>query len=67
MGDGRTYNEVLALRAVNSQDAMTADWVRIPPEVLDVTAPLLPSGSDKRGVYQGDGDNTHHFQSLTFR
>ena len=38
MGDGRTYNEVLALRAVNSQDAMTADWVRIPPEVLDVTA-----------------------------
>ena len=38
MGDGRTYNEVLALRAVDSQDAMTADWVRIPPEVLDVTA-----------------------------
>jgi len=38
MGDSRTYSEVVALRAVNSQDAMTADWVRIPPEVLDVTA-----------------------------
>ena len=38
MGDSRTYSEVVALRAIHSQDAMTAEWVHIPPEVLDVTA-----------------------------
>ena len=35
MGDGRTYNHVLALRAINTDDFMTADWARIPYEVLD--------------------------------
>ncbi len=34
MGDGRTYEHVIALRVVESVDAMTADWVRLPPEVL---------------------------------
>ena len=34
MGDGRTYENVAALRAVSSDDAMTADWYRIPAEVL---------------------------------
>ncbi|MCX5769680.1 MAG: glutamine-hydrolyzing GMP synthase [Candidatus Hydrogenedentes bacterium] len=33
-GDERTYEEVCALRAVTSQDAMTADWFRFPPDVL---------------------------------
>lgn len=36
MGDERTYAEVIAVRAVSSVDAMTADWYRMPHEVLDV-------------------------------
>ena len=35
MGDGRTYDYTLALRSVTTSDFMTADWARIPYEVLD--------------------------------
>lgn len=35
MGDGRTYENVIALRCVDSKDAMTADWVRLPPQLLE--------------------------------
>ncbi|MBQ4567722.1 MAG: glutamine-hydrolyzing GMP synthase [Desulfovibrio sp.] len=34
MGDGRTYENVIALRVVDSVDAMTADWSRLPAELI---------------------------------
>jgi len=36
MGDNRTYDHTLAIRAVHSTDGMTADWVKLPYEVLNV-------------------------------
>jgi GMP synthase (glutamine-hydrolysing) len=35
MGDGRTYGHTIAVRVVESQDAMTADWSRLPMDVLE--------------------------------
>ena len=35
MGDGRTYDYTLALRGVTTTDFMTADWARIPYDVLE--------------------------------
>jgi GMP synthase (glutamine-hydrolysing) len=35
MGDERTYNYTIGLRAVKSKDAMTADWARLPYEILE--------------------------------
>ena len=35
MGDGRTYEHVIALRCVDSVDAMTADWARLPYDLLE--------------------------------
>ena len=38
MGDQRTYQEAVALRAVTTQDFMTADWAALPPELLSRVA-----------------------------
>lgn len=38
MGDQRTYQEVIALRAVTTEDFMTADWAQIPPQLLSKVA-----------------------------
>lgn len=35
MGDSRTYEYIISLRAVTSKDGMTADWAKIPPKVLE--------------------------------
>jgi GMP synthase (glutamine-hydrolysing) len=38
MGDSRTYDEVIALRAITTDDFMTADWARLPDDLLSRTA-----------------------------
>jgi GMP synthase (glutamine-hydrolysing) len=38
MGDERTYDFTIAIRAVESQDGMTADWVKLPYEILEKLA-----------------------------
>ena len=38
MGDERTYEDVIALRAVTSLDGMTANWSRIPYDILEKTS-----------------------------
>lgn len=42
-GDARTYAETIVLRVVESSDGMTADWTRLPPEVLEEIAHALTS------------------------
>jgi len=48
MGDERTYEHVIAVRAVESQDGMTADWARLPADVIGKMAGRIVS--EVRGV-----------------
>ena len=48
MGDERTYDYAIALRAVETSDFMTADWARIPYDVLDTISRRIVN--EVRGV-----------------
>ena len=41
MGDQRTYENLLAIRAVTSTDGMTADWYKMPSETLNKISNLI--------------------------
>ena len=48
MGDGRTYEHVIAIRAVDSRDAMTADWTKLPYDILgEISSRII---NEVRGV-----------------
>ena len=48
MGDGRTYANLVAVRAITSEDGMTADWARLPHELLErISARIV---NEVRGV-----------------
>lgn len=60
MGDGRCYDWVIALRAVETVDFMTAHWARLPYDFLDHVARRIVNGVQgvSRVVYDGSHEPT---------
>ena len=46
-GDGRTYGHPVVLRPVTCEDAMTADWARLPYDLLERISPASPTRSPR--------------------
>ena len=59
MGDGRTYEYPIIIRAVTSEDAMTADWARLPADVLE----RMVVTDHQRGARRQPGCLRHHQQA----
>ena len=57
MGDNRTYDEVIVLRAVTTDDFMTADWARLPIDLLARVSSRIVN--EVRGVNRVLYDITH--------
>ena len=59
MGDERTYEKCVALRAVESTDGMTADWVNLPYEFLQKTSNEI---INKVKNWQGTGKQFEYYR-----
>ena len=58
-GDGRTYGHPVVLRPVTSEDAMTADWARLPYDVMETISTRI-TNEVRRGQ---PGHPRHHLQA----
>src|SRR3546814_8626497 len=65
-GDGRRYEPVIALRAVETIDFMTAHWAHLPYELLDIASRRIRSEEHgvSRVVYDRSEEHTSELQSL---
>ena len=67
-GDGRTYGHPIVLRPVSSEDAMTADWTRVPYEVLERISTRITNEvrrGQPRGARRHEQAAGHHRVGVT--